>query len=256
MTQQFSKVTLPTAIARYKNGHLTAKGLLCFYFEIKLKPGWEMKKSPNDIYTELGISRAAFYRAYSALIAEGIIEGEDPDLQKLVIKRPVSDLRQQSQCVESESQIIDNPSQPVENESQIIDSKSQSVENESQPVENQSSNPAQNGNSDDSPDFSPDSYSHFYLNSYSDFLSDTEREREKNRNLKFFHIQDEITQEAILKVGYRYFLAQLPQYPALPEKWIKCNAIAISQNDFFVLEYNRLVKDKSSADFSRGKTEA
>ncbi len=117
MTQQFSKVTLPTAIARYKNGHLTAKGLLCFYFEIKLKPGWEMKKSPKDIYTELGISRAAFYRSYSALIAEGIIEGEDPDLQKLVIKRPVSDLRQQSQSVESPSQIRDNPSQPVESPS-------------------------------------------------------------------------------------------------------------------------------------------
>jgi len=98
----------PAAITRYHQGHLTAKGLLCFYFEIKLKPGWEMRKSPKDIYTELGISRAAFYRAYSALIEEGIIEGEDPDLQKLVIKRPVSDLRQQSQSVDSESQIGEN----------------------------------------------------------------------------------------------------------------------------------------------------
>lgn len=256
MTQQFSKVTLPTAIARYQNGHLTAKGLLCFYFEIKLKPGWEMKKSPKEIYTELGISRAAFYRAYSALITEGIIEGEDPDLQKLVIKRPVSDLRQQSQSVESSSQIVDNSSQSVESQSQIVDNQSQSVESPSQPVENESSNPRENNSCDDSPDFSPDSSSDYYSDLLSDSLSDTEREREKNRNLKFFNIQDEIAKEAILKCGYRYFLDQLPQYPALPEKWIKCNAIAISQNDLFILEYNRLVRDKSSADFSRGKTEA
>lgn len=249
MTQQFSKVTLPTAIARYQNGHLTAKGLLCFYFEIKLKPGWEMKKSPKDIYTELGISRAAFYRAYSALIAEGIIEGEDPDLQKLVIKRPVSDLRQQSQSVES-------PSQSVDNQSQIVDNQSQSVESPSQSVENKSSNRPEDSNDDDFPDFSPDSSSNFYSDSSSDSLSDREREKEKNENLKFFNIQDEITKEAILKVGYRYFLDQLPQYPALPEKWIKCNAITISQNDFFTLEYHRLVNGKSSADFSRGKTEA
>ena len=183
MTQQFSKVTLPTAITRYHQGHLTAKGLLCFYFEIKLKPGWEMRKSPKDIYTELGISRAAFYRAYSALIEEGIIEGEDPDLQKLVIKRPVSDLRQQSQSVDSESQIVDS-------ESQIVDNPSQSVENKS-------SNSPQASSSDNFPNFSPDSYSHCYSNLFPDSLSDNEREREKNRNLRFFNIQDELTSSPV-----------------------------------------------------------
>jgi len=172
MTQQFSKVTLPTAITRYHQGHLTAKGLLCFYFEIKLKPGWEMRKSPKDIYTELGISRAAFYRAYSALIEEGIIEGEDPDLQKLVIKRPVSDLRQQSQSVDSESQIVDN-------ESQIVDNPYQSVDSESPSVENKSSNSPQASSSDNFPDFSPDSYLHCYSNLFSDSLSDKERERKE-----------------------------------------------------------------------------
>jgi len=131
-----------------------------------------MRKSPKDIYTELGISRAAFYRAYSALIEEGIIEGEDPDLQKLVIKRPVSDLRQQSQSVDSESQIVDN-------ESQIVDNPYQSVDSESPSVENKSSNSPQASSSDNFPDFSPDSYLHCYSNLFSDSLSDKERERKE-----------------------------------------------------------------------------
>jgi len=241
MTQQFYKITLPTAIKRYQNGHLTAKGLLCFYFEIKLKPGWEMKKSPKEIYTKLGISRAAFYRAYSALIAEGIIEGQDPHSQKLVIKRPVSDRRQQSYSVDNSSQIVDNSSQSV-------DSSSQPVDNSSQSVDSSSPNSSENSNSGDSPDSSPDSSS----DSSSDSLSSSEKEREKERNLEFFNHQDESTKKAIIQTGYNYFIPQLPEYPTLPERWIKCNAIRISQNDFFVLEYHRIVKGESSANFSRG----
>ncbi len=223
-----------------------------------------MKKSPKDIYTELGISRSSFYKAYSELIQEGVIEGDEPDLQKLIIKRPVSNhnesktLDDDSKTLDNESKILDSDSKTLDDESKILDSDSKTLDNDSKTLDDESSNPAQNGSSDDSPDFSPDSSPDYYSDFSPDSLSDSEKERErdKNENLKFFNLQDEITRQAILEVGYRYFLAQLPEYPALPEKWIKCNAITISQHDLFVLEYNKLKQAKSSADFSRGKTEA
>ena len=165
--EQHCRIILSDAIDRFKERELTVKGLLRIYFEIKLKPGWEMRKTPKDIYTELGISRAAFYSAFAALREEGKIEADDPDLKLLSIRRPVCKRGQDSTIVDSESVIVDSKSATVDSESIIVDSKSAIVDSESTIVENESPKPKLNKASSDSPSFLSNSYQ-LFINSLSE----------------------------------------------------------------------------------------
>jgi hypothetical protein len=119
---QHYRLTLSDAIVRYQNRELTVKGLLRLYFEIRLKPGWTMRKSPKEIYTKLGISRAAFYNAFAQLREEGTIEAEDPDLKLLSIKLPVCERGQQSTNVDKKSTNVDKKSTNVDGKSPELSS--------------------------------------------------------------------------------------------------------------------------------------
>ncbi len=74
MTQQFYKLTLDEAITQYKLGLLTAPGLLYCYLKIRLAPGWKMTLHQREISSKLGISKAAYYKAYANLHQLGLIE--------------------------------------------------------------------------------------------------------------------------------------------------------------------------------------
>ena len=79
MTQQFYKLTLAEAITQYKLGLLTAPGLLYCYLKIRLAPGWKMTLHQREISSKLGISKAAYYKAYAKLQQLGLIEFEAPN---------------------------------------------------------------------------------------------------------------------------------------------------------------------------------
>ncbi|MFW6264164.1 MAG: hypothetical protein ACOC3E_01405 [Cyanobacteriota bacterium] len=249
MTQQHCRITLEDAIARYQNRELTVKGLLRLYFEIKLKPGWEMKKSPKEIYEELGIGRTAFYGAFAALREEEVIVADDPDINRLSISRPIRECGQSSATADSESANANT-------QSAIADSESANANTQSAIAENESPKSPEQENFQDS-----STYSSTYISNYSSNSLSGEREREnalevqKALNLEFFNAQDELTQQAILRTGYKWYLQNLKEYPTLPDRWIQCNAIEIAKSDFFVLEYQILMQANTSGDFSRGKVE-
>ena len=124
MTEQHYRLTLEDAIARYKNRELTVKGLLRLYFEIRLKPGWEMRKTPREIYEEIGISRASFYANYAILREERKVIGEDPDEKPLSIRLPICNPGQDSTSLDSQSTSLDSQSTSLDSQSRVLDSKS------------------------------------------------------------------------------------------------------------------------------------
>ena len=127
---QHYQVTLADAIAHYQRGDLTAKGLLHFYFKIRLKNGWTLKETQKEITDKLGISRAAFYSALSKLKAEGSINWSTPANTKFSISLNSFDINEstieddQSTNQDSQSTIVDSQSAIVDNQSTIVDSAS------------------------------------------------------------------------------------------------------------------------------------
>jgi hypothetical protein len=134
---QYYQLTLADAIAHYQKGDLTAKGLLHFYFKIRLKNGWTLKETQKEITDKLGISRAAFYSALSKLRAEGSINWSAPANTKFSISLNSLDNNEstfedeqstnqdnQSTIADNQSMIVDNPSTIADNESTIADSAS------------------------------------------------------------------------------------------------------------------------------------
>lgn len=127
---QHYQITLADAITHYQKGDLTAKGLLHFYFKIRLKAGWTLKETQKEITEKLGISRAAFYSALSKLKAEGSINWSAPANTKFSISLNSFDINEstieddQSTNEDSQSTIVDSLSAIVDNESTIVDSAS------------------------------------------------------------------------------------------------------------------------------------
>jgi hypothetical protein len=134
---QHYQVTLADAITHYQRGDLTAKGLLHFYFKIRLKNGWILKETQKEITEKLGISRAAFYSALSKLRAEGSINWSAPANTKFSISLNSFDINDstnqdsqstnqdsQSTNQDSQSTIVDSQSAIVDNQSTIVDSAS------------------------------------------------------------------------------------------------------------------------------------
>ncbi len=77
--QQHYRITLAEALANYKEGLITANGLLYFYLKIRLAPGWKCTLNQREISSRLGISRAAFYKAIAKLSEKGLIQFETPN---------------------------------------------------------------------------------------------------------------------------------------------------------------------------------
>jgi len=122
---QHYPITTEKAIAHYQAGDITAKGLLHFYLNIRLAPGWTLRETQKQICETLGISRAAFYSALSRLKAEGSINWSTPENTKYSITLNQSTIiDNQSTNVDEQSTIIDNQSINVDNPSSIVDNPS------------------------------------------------------------------------------------------------------------------------------------
>ena len=62
-TAQYYQIRLEDAIALYREGNLTAAGLLKLYIKIKFAPGWQIGLIPEQVCQVLGIAKATFYKA-------------------------------------------------------------------------------------------------------------------------------------------------------------------------------------------------
>ncbi|MBP0015300.1 MAG: hypothetical protein J7525_19595 [Roseofilum sp. SID3] len=92
MSQQHCRTTLAQAIAQYKSRCLTAKGLLMYFFMIKLKPGcWTRTWTIKELLAQLPIGKSTFYKYISELRAEKAIIWEVPDSTQFTISIPNGD---------------------------------------------------------------------------------------------------------------------------------------------------------------------
>lgn len=95
MSQHY-RITLTRAIEHYQAGDITAKGLIHFFFKIKLAEGWRCKFTSRELSETLGLNTKAIYRALSRLQAEGSINWTVPDHTEFTITRPYQDLEEES----------------------------------------------------------------------------------------------------------------------------------------------------------------
>ena len=193
---QFYKLTLDRAIADYRDGLITATGLLRYYLKIRYAPGWKIRLNPPEICSLLGFTKATFYKALGKLKQLGRAEIGKLNLIPVTLTEteenaPESDLIQDSPTVEFQS--------PTEDcESPIVDHQSPSVKS-SRPSENLTPPKPRKINKDsDSPDVSSDSYQNFIHS-----LSQSQREK----FLEFCQQQ----------------ASQLPKPPVLVKRWIQNN---------------------------------
>lgn len=66
-SEQFFKLTLQEAIARYQRGAYSTCALVQSYIDIKFKPGWKISIDPQEAIEELGITISQFRRAIKKL---------------------------------------------------------------------------------------------------------------------------------------------------------------------------------------------
>jgi hypothetical protein len=240
---QHYQVTLADAIAHYQRGDLTAKGLLHFYFKIRLKNGWTLKETQKEITDKLGISRAAFYSALSKLRAEGSINWSAPANTKFSISLNSLDNNEstfedeqstnqdnQSTNQDNQSTIVDNPSTIADNESTIADSASFIVTGEK-------TDPKQ-GKGLREPSYSSSYSSSDFLSTFiSSLSSDGERE---------------IFEKFCLEAASR-----MPTQPTLISRWVEVNAKSlIEEYQLRVLDRKVVLKDEFDyeVNYSSGKS--
>lgn len=221
---QHYQITLADAIAHYQRGDLTAKGLLHFYFKIRLKNGWTLKETQKEITEKLGISRAAFYSALSKLKAEGSINWSAPANTKFSISLNSFDINEstfedeQSTNEDSQSTIVDNQSTNEDNQSKIIDSASLIVTTEKPEAKQRKGlrKPS---------DSSSDSSSDFLSNFISSLSSDAEREIFENFCLEA--------------------ASCMPTQPTLISRWVEKNARSlIEEYQLRVVDQKVILKDE------------
>lgn len=231
---QHYPVTLIDAIAHYQKGDLTAKGLLHFYFKIRLKAGWTLKETQKEITDKLGISRAAFYSALSKLKAEGSINWSAPANTKFSISLNSFDSEStnqdsQSTIEDSQSTIVDTSSTIVDNESTIVDSASFIVTGEK--LE------ARQAKGLKKPSYSSSYSSSDFLSTFiSSLSSDAERE---------------IFENFCLEAASR-----MPTQPTLISRWMEVNAKSlIEEYKLRVVNQRVILKDEFDyeVNFNSGK---
>jgi hypothetical protein len=233
---QHYQITLESAIAHYQRGDLTAKGLLHFYFKIRLKADWTLKETQKEITDKLGISRAAFYSALSKLKAEGSINWSAPANTKFSISLNSFDSNESTNQDEpstnqdNQSTIVDTPSTIADNESTIADSASFIVKGEK-------TDPKQ-GKGLREPSYSSSySFSDFLSTFISSLSSDGERE---------------IFEKFCLEAASR-----MPTQPTLISRWVEVNAKSlIEEYQLRVLDRKVVLKDEFDyeVNYSSGKS--
>lgn len=221
---QHYQITLESAIAHYQRGDLTAKGLLHFYFKIRLKVHWTLKETQKEITDKLGISRAAFYSALSKLKAEGSINWSTPANTKFTISLNSFDSNEstfedeQSTIADNQSTIVDTPSTIADNESKIADSASFIVTEEKKE--------AKQGKGLRKPSYSSSYSSSDFLSTFiSSLSSDGEREIFKNFCLEA--------------------ASRMPTQPTLISRWMEVNAKSlIEEYQLRVVDRKVVLKDE------------
>lgn len=215
---QFYKLTLDRAIADYRDGLITATGLLRYYLKIRYAPGWKIRLNPEEICSLLGFTKATFYKALGKLKKLGRAEIGKLNLVPVTLtEESETDEKQDSPTVDTQYPTVDTQSPTEEKESPSGKSSLQS-ENLTPPK------PQKTKASSDSPDSSSNSYQ-----SFSNSLSQSQRES----FLKFCE------QQASL----------LPKPPVLLKKWIQNNWSELVANwqkkyrDVVQLESNNTQKD-------------
>lgn len=207
MTVQHTRTDLAQAILKYQKKHLTATGLLGFYFEIKLAYGWTQRFKPEVICSELGISKSTFYKALSSLKADGFINFEvhgeisvtntNPSFsdsqnpQNSDNSKAVSN-RGQDSTISDEIPNVRTEIPNVRTEIHKFGQDSTISDSNSTISENESSKPASEGEWGDAPD-----YIQIYFKSFSNLLQGRGVDFEKQK--KFFEWW---TKEGRKKVGF------------------------------------------------------
>jgi hypothetical protein len=233
---QHYQITLESAIAHYQRGDLTAKGLLHFYFKIRLKADWTLKETQKEITDKLGISRAAFYSALSKLKAEGSINWSAPANTKFTISLNSFDSNEStfedepSTNQDSQSTIVDNPSTNEDSQSMIVDEPSFIVTGE-KPKAKQDKG------------LKKPSYSSSYSSSdfLSTFISSLSSDGER-----------EIFEKFCLEAASR-----MPTQPTLISRWVEVNAKSlIEEYQLRVLDRKVVLKDEFDyeVNYSSGKS--
>ena len=240
---QHYQITLESAIAHYQRGDLTAKGLLHFYFKIRLKADWTLKETQKEITDKLGISRAAFYSALSKLKAEGSINWSTPANTKFSISLNSFDSNEstfedgQSTIADNQSTIVDNKSTIADNPSTIADSESTIADSGSFIMTREKTNPKQ-GKGLREPSYSSSYSSSNFLSTFiSSLSSDGERE---------------IFEKFCLEAASR-----MPTQPTLISRWVEVNAKSlIEEYQLRVLDRKVVLKDEFDyeVNYSSGKS--
>ncbi len=189
---QFYKLTLDRAIADYRDGLITATGLLRYYLKIRYAPGWKIRLNPQEICSLLGFTKATFYKALGKLKKLGRAEIGKLNLIPLTLtEEEEAEEKQDSPTVDTQSPTVDSES-PTEEQQSPTRFSSLQLENLTSPK------PPKTKANSDSPDSSLDSYQ-----SFSNSLSNSQRE-----NFLGFCQQQ---------------ANQLPKPPVLVKKWIQNN---------------------------------
>ena len=173
-TAQYYQVRLEDAISLYREGNLTACGLLKLYIKIKFAPGWQIGLIPEQVCKVLGIAKATFYKALTKVKEQDNLK-QIKIINKIMLGDELNSTNEpknlQSPTVESDSPIVESQSPTRESQSTIVENESPTVESESPTVENESPKEPDSKQQSDSPDLSSDSYSKFISS-----LSSSERE--------------------------------------------------------------------------------
>lgn len=154
-----ARLTVEEVKAQYKAGLLTVTGYLYNWLLASKREGWRVRSSVAKLSEELGICRAAFYKAIAKLKGQSLVNFEiHGDIEIWIEDRPV--LKILSTNVDSlarnegknTSINVEDLSTSVESLSTILDDLSINVDSLSTIVENQGSKVLTNIDSGDSPD--------------------------------------------------------------------------------------------------------
>jgi hypothetical protein len=154
-----ARLTVEEVKAQYKAGLLTVTGYLYNWLLASKREGWRVRSSVAKLSEELGICRAAFYKAIAKLKGQSLVNFEiHGDIEIWIEDRPV--LKILSTNVDSLARNegknppinVDDLSTNVESLSTILDDLSINVDSLSTIVENQCSKVSTNKHSGDSPD--------------------------------------------------------------------------------------------------------
>lgn len=193
---QFYKLTLDRAIADYRDGLITATGLLRYYLKIRYAPGWKIRLNPQEICSLLGFTKATFYKALAKLKKLGRASIGKLNLVPVTLTETEENTPEYEPIQDSPT--VSSLSPTVDSLSLIEDSKSPSRTSSLQSENLTTPKPPKTRASSNSPDSSSDSYQ-IFINS----LSDSQREN----FLKFCQQQAE----------------RLPNPPVLLKRWIQHN---------------------------------